>query len=224
MRAETTRRGMMKEIEMNAPQDTPGQTPEQTPEQTPVQTPVQAPVQSYAPPPPPPQEPQAQGGFQAQFAFDPRSKSPVVASFLSVVPGLGQVYIGQYWIAFVHILVFAGSIAIMANDPTEAMLPLLPIFLFFFWLYNIIDAGRRAAMYNYAVQGGAGIDLPKGTMPRTTGSIAAGLVLVVGGFLVLMHTKFGFSLDWVEDWWPLAPIGFGLWLVARAIQDRKEEA
>lgn len=194
---------------MNAPQNSSEQPA------SPVPTPTYA-------APPPPESARPRGGFQAQFAFDPRSKSPVVASFLSVVPGLGQVYIGQYWLAFVHILVFAGSIAIMANAREDFVLPLLPIFTFFFWLYNIIDAGRRAAMYNYAVQGGAGIDLPRNTMPRTSGSVAAGLVLVIGGILVLMHTKFGFSLDWVEDWWPLAPIGFGVWLVVRAIQDRKE--
>jgi hypothetical protein len=157
-------------------------------------------------------------------AFDPRTKSPLLASFLSMMPGLGQAYIGNYGLAFIHILVFAGCITIVANDARELTLPLLPIFIGFFWLYNIIDAGRRAALYNYAVQAGAGLELPKDALatPRAGGSIAAGLLLVGGGIIALSSTRFGISLRWIEEWWPLAPIAFGGWLIGRAILDRKE--
>jgi hypothetical protein len=135
------------------------------------------------------------------------------------MPGLGQAYVGYYRVAFVYALTAAGSIAVMSMDPGEPLLPLLPLFLAFFWLYNIIDAGRRAALYNYAMEGGAGIDLPQGgiPIPGAGGSLATGLVLVVGGAILLSYTRFGYSLAWLEEWWPLVPIAFGVWLVARGI-------
>jgi hypothetical protein len=146
----------------------------------------------------------------------------MLASFLSVVPGLGQAYVGYYRLAFLHAVVFAGTIALTANAG-DALLPLLPLFMVFFWLYNIIDAGRRAALYNYAMQGGAGVELPTGdlVLPGAGGNFAAGLVLLVGGSIVLLHTAFDYSLEWLEDWWPVAPILFGAWLLFRGFQQRQ---
>ena len=39
--------------------------------------------------------------------------------------------------------------------------------------------------------------------------------------ILLLHTRFGMSLDWVQDWWPAAPMLFGVWLIVRAIQERR---
>ena len=50
----------------------------------------------------------AQPGMQMRMR-DPRSKSPALAAILSMMPGLGQVYIGYYQRGFVHILVIASS-------------------------------------------------------------------------------------------------------------------
>ena len=44
---------------------------------------------------------------------DPRRKSPVLATILSVMPGLGQVYVGYYKLGFIHMIVFGTTIAIL---------------------------------------------------------------------------------------------------------------
>lgn len=165
-----------------------------------------------APPPPQVQAPPR----------DPRAKSSVLAGFLSVMPGLGQVYVGYYVRGFVNAIVVAFVITLLASGgPEEALIPLLAIFLAFFWCYNIIDAIRRASLYNHYLAGGTGIELPQDfKMPKFGGSIVGGIALIVFGFILLLHTRWGMTLDWVEDWWPVAPILLGAYLLGKAVQEK----
>ena len=151
-----------------------------------------------------------------------RARSPVLAAVLSLMPGLGQVYVGYYPRGFVHIVVVAGTISILASSRGEApYAPLLGMFLVFFWLYNVIDAARLATLYNQALAGGREPDLPEGfRMPGMGGSIVGGSILIAAGFAVLLHTRWGVSLSWVEEWWPVFPMLFGAYLVGKAIVDR----
>ena len=154
---------------------------------------------------------------------DSRAKSPALACFLSAMPGLGQIYVGYYQRGFVHAIVVASIIAFLAgqNRGWSPLIPLFALFLAFFWLYNIIDAGRRAALYKTKLIGSEEIELPSDfSMPGLHGSIFGGVLLIGGGFIILLHTRFGVPLEWLEDWWPLAPIFLGVYLVVKAIQER----
>lgn len=152
----------------------------------------------------------------------PRSKSPALAAILSTMPGLGQVYVGYYQRGFIHATVVAGLIAVMNSGTVEPLMPLLGLFLAFFWMYNMIDAARRASLYNDALAGNPSIELPEDfKSPGLRGSIFGGALLVVVGFVLLLHTRFGVSLDWVGQWWPVAPMIFGVYLLARAIEQRR---
>ena len=73
--------------------------------------------------------------------------------------------------------------------------PLAALFLAFFWLYNIVDAGRRALLYNEALAGRSGIELPEDFRPGLHGSIPGGLAVVAVGGVLLSHTRFGLPLD-----------------------------
>jgi hypothetical protein len=151
---------------------------------------------------------------------DARAKSPALAGFLSFMPGLGQVYVGYYQRGFVHAIVVAVLITLLATG-LEAFTPLAAIFLAFFWLYNIIDASRRASFYNQALAGQEMMSLPSDfTSPGMGGSIAGGLILITVGVILLLHTRFDVPLDWLEQWWPVAPILLGVYLFSRAIQER----
>ncbi|HZI94428.1 MAG TPA: hypothetical protein VFE84_09305 [Patescibacteria group bacterium] len=154
----------------------------------------------------------------SQYGYDPRTKSPTLAGFLSLMPGLGQVYVGYYQRGFVHIMVVASVIALLANDALPALIPLLGLFLAFFWLYNVIDAARRASLYNMALRGADPMAMPEDfELPGTRGSVAGGVTLMLVGFLLLLHTRFDVSLDWLRDWWPVAPLMFGAWLVYKGM-------
>jgi hypothetical protein len=157
---------------------------------------------------------------------DPRLKSPLVAAVLSLMPGLGQVYVGYYPRGFLHCIVVAGVISVLYSTTGEpAYLPLLGLFLAFFWLYNVIDAARLAALYNRVLSGGREPDLPEGfELPGIGGSIVGGSILILAGFAVLLHTRWGVSLDWVEEWWPVFPMLFGAYLLGKAIRERQRGA
>ena len=153
-------------------------------------------------------------------------KSPVLACVLSMLPGIGQVYVGYYKLGFVHNVVFGSTIMLLSLE-VEAIVPLLGIFLAFFYVYNIVDAGRRAAFYNLALEGVVGIELPDEMnvkLPSFGGSVAGGLMLMGLGVVLLSNTLFGLSLDWLEDWWPIAPIILGAYLFGKAVQERRQEA
>jgi TM2 domain-containing membrane protein YozV len=165
-----------------------------------------------------------------------KRKVPALAAILSLMPGLGQVYVGYYIRGFIHVIVVATTITLLANGAGHAMMdgeitrdalnaaPLLGLFLSFFWLYNMIDAWRLASLYNEALLAGrtgdAKIDLP---LPSAGGALTGGIVLVVVGLILFLNTMFGMSLDWLRDWWPLAPVGFGIYLIAQAVRDRKRK-
>ena len=104
--------------------------------------------------------------------------------------------------------------------------PLAAFFMVFFWFYNIIDAGRRASLFNLSLEGFDQIDLPDELTNKPLpikGSYMFGGVLGIGGLILLSNTLFGFSLRWLEDWWPVAPIAFGAYLVYLAWKDSQDE-
>ena len=62
------------------------------------------------------------------------------------------------------------------------------------------------------------------SVPSFGGSFAGGLVLVGVGVVLLSNTLMGFFLDWIEELWPIAPIALGVYLIVKAIQDRRSGA
>lgn len=172
-------------------------------------------------PPGAPTDP-APGSFPARVAAtlyqeDPRLRSVALATLLSLMPGLGQVYLGYIQQGFINALVVASLITLLTVD-AGIFTPLLALFMAFFWLYNIVDANRRALLLNQRILGLAPGELPEDIGPAFQGSVLGGLTLIVGGVLALAHLRFGFSLAWVQHWWPLALIGLGVHLVWKAVK------
>ncbi len=155
--------------------------------------------------------------------FDPRRKTPLLAAVLSVFPGVGQLYIGYYVRGFVIAAIFFLTI-ITAGSSREPVGPVLAMFAAFLWVFNVIDAGRMAALYNHAAAGTDTVELPEDfKLPKMGGSIVGGAVLLVFGGIALSHTAFGYSLNWVEIWWPVFPFALGTYLLARGVMDYTAE-
>lgn len=168
---------------------------------------------------PPTPGPQPRWQPEPAQPFDPRRKSPRLAAILSIVPGLGQVYVGYYTRGLVLAASWLMLLMVAANAPGR-MEPAPGMAVFFLWLFNLIDAGRLAALYNHAMSGARSIELPEDfKMPAMGGSIVGGGVLAGFGALALSNTLFGFSLQWLEQWWPVLPLALGLYLVVRGVRE-----
>ena len=197
--------------------------------QAPVPPPPGAPT-SAAPPPPPAGQavpPGMRGGMPRLHR-----KSPFLAGLLSLMPGIGQIYVGYYTLGFIHMTVFATTIGLLTSvGPLAArpgsllaiFLPALSIFLGFFVIYNIVDAVRRATLYNLAVEGAEGIELPdlNVSLPKLQGSVGGGAALIAIGLLLLSNTLFDVPLEWLASWWPLGLVALGAYLVMKARQERR---
>lgn len=186
------------------------------------------PPPGYRPPAPPFTAGEYAAGLRTEinrtfFPEDPRRKSSVIAMFLSLMPGLGQVYLGYYQQGFINIITVSSLIAILNNPLPDYLYPLLGVFLAFFWLYNIVDAGRRASYTNMALAGLVPADLPPGFKVYSgQGSLLGGAVLILAGGIALAHTRFGMPLEWLEQWWPVGLVLSGGYLLFLAWQDRKK--
>ncbi len=122
---------------------------------------------------------------------------------LSLLPGVGQIYVGYYKLGFVHNLVFGATIGftVATEGSLEALIPVLALFMAFFYVYNVVDAVRRAMHYNLAVESGRKVEMPEMNveLPDFGGSSDGGAALLGIGFILLMNTGFGISLDWIEE-------------------------
>ncbi len=153
---------------------------------------------------------------------DPRSKSPVLAALLSLMPGLGQIYVGYYVQGFTNIFIIASLIALLHHGVGD-LEPLAGLFLAFYWLYNVVDASRRASFYNQALAGLGPMELPKDIeMPGTKGSLFGGVALIILGGLALAYTRFNVSMVWLERWWPAALVILGAYLVYKSYAAKKQ--
>jgi hypothetical protein len=149
----------------------------------------------------------------------PWRKNPKLAAFLSVFPGLGNVYNGLYLRGFTFFLVFASLIAIIADNHELFIMAAI-----FFWCFNILDAYRQATLINYGYAQDLGLlDLPK--HPKAgQGGLAAGVLLTLVGLVALLEQYFTIDLEWLFDLWPVALMLIGIWLVVGAIRDRRRGA
>ncbi len=185
------------------------QEPERGPMSQPHYVPVGLPKKDYASP-------------------DARYKSPVLAAVLSLMPGLGQVYVGYYQQGFINIVVIAGLITLIANandHAASAVIPFLALFMAFYWLYNLVDAYRKSIFYNQALAGLGPLEMPEGErLPGSRNSLFIGFVIVVAGAIGLSYTLFGISMEWLAHWWPVALILFGVFLMYQSLAARKKAA
>jgi hypothetical protein len=146
--------------------------------------------------------------------------NPALAGMLAgIFPfGVGAVYCSQYAKGLSHLVIFVLMVVGLSADLPWYVDMVLGISLFFFYVYQIIDAVRSAK----AIQLGQPAPDPFGLAQTFGGGekidttkVPAGAVILIGlGVIFLLHTIgiFEFGLD---RFWPLILIFLGVWLFAK---------
>jgi len=122
-----------------------------------------------------------------------RNNSPLIATLLSFVPGLGAAYNGQTSKAIVHFSIFASFFQMaIVTDSVEYGLPLFVMGFFGTWLFSAVDAYRTAQLLRAGLAPDAEQDV---IARRLYGSpLAWGITLVVLGTIFLIHSIIGIRL------------------------------
>jgi hypothetical protein len=151
----------------------------------------------------------------------PPVKSPAVAGVLSILPGVGHVYLGLYTRAavFFAVWVLSMSIAGHAHGPVGVIVP-------FWWFFVLIDAVRQAQAINACCPpGGLSVTAPAQddfATVRAGGSLGLGVFLILIGAWFLLDRFVTIDLSFLVDWWPLLLVLFGAWQVISYFKSREK--
>lgn len=170
---------------------------------------------SLAPAPPPP--PIAFGPAGAlPAASPPLPKNPGAAGALGIIPGLGHLYLGLYQRAAILFGIWVLFISLAGHSRG----PFPGIAIPFWMAFSIIDASRQAKAINATGRPESNI-LGSDEPVRVSGSLTAGILLIlIGGFL-LLDRLVTIDLSFLNDWWPALLVAFGLWQVYRHYQGKR---
>jgi Domain of unknown function (DUF5668) len=173
---------------------------------------------SLAPAPPPP--PIAYAPAPAAWTPLPAgAKNPGAAGALGIIPGMGHLYLGLYQRAAILFGVWVLFISLAEHSHG----PFPGIAIPFWMVFSIIDAVRQAKAINATGRPEANV-LGSDEPVRVSGSLTAGLLLIlIGGFL-LLDRFVTIDLSFLNDWWPLLLVAFGAWQVFRHYQSRQAAA
>ena len=168
-----------------------------------MSSPETTPPAEYPPPPP--------TTVVAPAAFPPIPrplKAPWVALLLSLLmPGLGQIYNGQFAKAIFFFFAFSGSIYLVTEGHPLPFAVFLPFIIF----SNMIDAFRSATIINTR-------GTPSALEEDDIESPGWGIGLAVIGLLILLNNLGWLRLGALVPYWPLLLIVAGIVLLRRSLQ------
>lgn len=135
-------------------------------------------------------------------------RSPAAAAWLSLLPGLGHLYLGQLSKGLALVLVMIGLFHIAGEQDEFGLL--IPLF----WIYNMIDAHRTAEEMNRAAERRepvrAGVDA----------SLGWAIVLITLGVLWLLSNLGIDVFRHLRLLWPLALIALGVKFLRQGLRNR----
>lgn len=205
----------------------------ENPNPTPPEAPQQPPAAAQAPPHAQPTQalPPGSGYVDPTYAQAPTrgplQKSPLLAAFLSMMPGLGNIYNGLYVRGISFFLIWGGVFALTirtgnrSQGDSEALALFIPAVVFI-WLFNLFDAYRQASLINHGYATDLGLE-DTGRLRKAPGGMALGVVVLLIGVYGALERIFDFDLSLVLEFWYVAFIAFGAWLIYQARQAKVQE-
>jgi len=143
----------------------------------------------------------------------PYRRSPGLATVLSIIPGVGHLYLGLYERAAAIVLVFA--LGVWLAEVAE----IGPFVIMFVWFFGLFDAYRQAQAINLGVE----VEplLRKRRVKPMHASLGFGVFLVIVGALILWNQFYPIDFSFLEVWWPLILMLGGVYLIARYLLEQR---
>ncbi len=143
--------------------------------------------------------------------------SPSAAFWLGLIPGVGAIYNGDYYKAFVNVMIFGFLISLGKNEGVEGFDTLIHLMTAAFFFYMPLEAYHTARRRLLEVRG-----IPvEPVKSEASQGFWAGIALTAMGLLLFVdHLHPGF-LGAALEFWPLALIAFGSYKIWEHFQRRK---
>jgi hypothetical protein len=151
---------------------------------------------------------------------EPIEKNPLGASILSLIPGVGFFYIGNFLKGIAYMLIFGTLVALAAEGGGGPESAIFGLMIAGFYIYQIMDAYNEAKRTRYRevedeiIVNGNG----NGTM-----SLFLAVVIVVIGVLFQLVELDVMRLDQIARLWPLMLIGLGVRFIYNYSMTKREE-
>lgn len=143
-------------------------------------------------------------------------KSPGLAATLSLMPGMGQIYVGYYTAGFLNLMIVASIITVLNSSLTHNVEPFFGLFLSFFWIFNMFDAAKRARLYNEYQLGREEAKAP------TDSPLVGGIILLLLGLVLTLTITFNMDLEFLAPVWPLAILAIGVYMIFKYRKTKQE--
>ncbi len=180
--------------------------------------PTPPPISYPAVPPPPPPPPAA---YASAPVPGTGVKNPGAAGVLGIIPGLGHLYLGLYQRGAILFGIWVLLISLAGHGRTHGPFP--GILIPFWMVFSIIDAVQQTKAINATGAPMPGI-LGEEKPVKVSGSLTAGILLVlIGGFL-LVNNFVSIDLSFLNDWWPALLVLFGGWQIFAYWKSKQDEA
>jgi len=151
-----------------------------------------------------------------------RSKNPYLAAVFSLFPGAGHIYNGLYMRAVSFFLIIATLIG-LAGSQGQPAAGLFGFAVAFFWIFNVLDSYRQAALINLGLVHDLGLEDSLSVPKPGQGGIAAGILMFAIGLFATVDRFVDIDLQWVLDLWPIALMGAGAWIAWSSLRERRSE-
>jgi hypothetical protein len=137
--------------------------------------------------------------------------SPGLALFLGVIPGVGAIYNGQYAKGMVHAVVWGVLMSIADSRAAHGLEPIFVMSVVAWMAYMAFEAyhtARKRRMGEPVDEYSSLIELRgRNNIPL------AGILLIVLGILMLLHTLELLDFEYVVRYWPVLLIAAGAYLL-----------
>jgi hypothetical protein len=140
---------------------------------------------------------------------------PGTAFGLGLIPGVGAICNGEYFKAFVHVVVFGFLISISSGSHVGGFEPLFGLLISAFYFYMPLEAYQTARRKLLEAQG---VLMAKPQKKSRSDTLWTGMILILLGVVFFLNTIVPVALSAILKLWPALLIIFGIVHVWMAIQ------